>query len=201
MVNSIRNNTGGKPEPVAELLSYLVDKPFSVYNSITSTSRKPPNPKLYTNTLWWWNLFSFLSLKEEGDIYHFSWGEGGLKPTQPSAPHFTGKVYVLINPYSYSATGVAASLIKNSQIGATFIGEEAGGNANQFTAGYTPILELPTTGLRIKIPTQSFEVNVNSINTGHGVIPDYKIRPTIEDLLNKNDVALEVVLKLIKEEK
>lgn len=200
LILDLRNNTGGHTEPVAELLSYLLDKPFTVYKSITSTSGKFPNPKLYTKKTWWWNSFSFLWLKKEGDTYHFSRGEYGLKPTQPSSPHFTGKVYVLINPYSFSATGEAASLIKDSQIGATFIGEEAGGNANQNTSGFTRILELPTTGLRIVIPTELFELNVNSINRGHGVIPDYKIRPTIDDLLNKKDVALEVALKLIKEE-
>lgn len=200
LILDLRNNTGGKSKPVAELLSYLLDKPFTVYKSITSTSGKIPNPRLYTYKIWWWNLMSFLWLKKEGDVYLFSRGEYGLKPTQPSSPHFTGKVYVLINPYSFSATGEAASLIKESQIRSTFIGEEAGGNANQNTSGYRPILELPNTGLRILIPTQLSELNVNSRNRGHGVIPDYKIRPTVDDLLNKKDVALDVAFKLIKEE-
>jgi len=41
----------------------------------------------------------------------------------------------------------------------------------------------------------------NNNDTINGVMPDYKVTPTLEDLLNDQDYTLEYTLKLIRENK
>jgi len=42
-------------------------------------------------------------------------------------------------------------------------------------------------------------MNVQLKNTGHGVVPDYAVRPGINDILEDRDLELELALKLIRE--
>lgn len=196
LIIDLRDNGGGSSEPVATLLSYLRPEPFRLFKNIATQRKKIPNPGLYQHKIRGYNLFSFLWLKKSGGLYHYKWGEYGLKPTAPCTPTYQGKVYVLINANSFSATGEVAAMLQDANIG-TFIGEEAGGNSHQNTSGYRPVLILPHSKLRALIPTERFLLNVHSPNTGHGVIPDYAVRPSIQDILGKKDVVLNFTLNLI----
>ena len=196
LILDLRDNTGGNAAPVATLLSYLVKESFTCYKAILSKSKTVPKPRHYQNKIAFWNLSSWTWMRKTADGYRYTRGEYGLKPTQPSAPTYGGKVYVLINANSFSATGELASLLQDKGIG-TFIGEEAGGNASQNTSGYTPVLVLPNTRLRMLIPTQRFILDVHRPNEGHGVRPDHEVKPEIEDLLQGRDVVMDFTLDLI----
>lgn len=109
---------------------------------------------------------------------------------------FSGKVYVLINGGCFSNSGLFASTLKRHNR-AIFVGEESGGSIYSLN-GLVKTIILPETKLRVELPTLRFSINEEDKNTGHGLIPDYSIHPTIQDLVEGRDVILEKALALIK---
>lgn len=115
---------------------------------------------------------------------------------KPAKNVFKGKVYVLMNGYCVSAAGEFIGHLKSLDR-AVFIGEEAGGNPVIFTGGVSLPIDLPHTRITGTIPLQLVEMNVDLKNTGHGVIPDYDIKPSINEVLREEDIQMEFVLALI----
>jgi hypothetical protein len=131
-----------------------------------------------------------------------------LKPTQfllggkqsrlidPKANHFKGRLCVLINGGSFSATAMVAAILERDKR-AIFIGEETGGN--KFIISGDPVeVDLPHTKIKCYISTATYRI-VEGLNQGHGVLPTYEVIPTIEDILEKRDRPLEMAFKLIAE--
>ncbi|WP_396178707.1 S41 family peptidase [Flavobacterium sp.] len=112
---------------------------------------------------------------------------------------FSGNVYVIIGPYTYSG-GSEFSNMMYSQGLATFIGQETGGGYLGNTSGYGRKLTLPNSKIIIDIPALQFVMNVEpKLPFGSGVKPHYEVLPTINQYLNKENVSLEFALKLINE--
>ena len=132
-----------------------------------------------------------------GDGYEIIGKGAWIGKVIPARPIYTGKVYVLMNGYSASATGELIGHLKNINR-AVFIGEEAGGNPVIFTGGQTLPVDLPHTHVVGYLPLSLNEMNVKLKNTGHGVLPDYKIKRTIKDILQEKDVEMEFVMDLIQ---
>lgn len=202
LIIDLRDNGGGDPTPTIELFAHLHPEPFTFYKSITVNSQKIPNKKLYPQASFFERLMHPFVLKKEGDVYVPNGiaklvRVKGLSPKKPNSPYYGGKVYVLTDPHSFSATGEMTSIIKNHNR-ATFIGEEPGGNPNRNTSGFQSMLVLPNSKIRIFMPFWLWEMNVDFENTGHGVLPDHPIRPTIKELIEGKDVVMEFTLDLIK---
>jgi hypothetical protein len=90
---------------------------------------------------------------------------------------------------------VVASILKNAQR-ADFIGEESGGTMEGNTSlGYVR-LTLPNTKIRIEIPLTKTGLAVEFIK-GRGVLPDYYIKPKIEDVIDGVDTELSFTMDLI----
>ena len=83
---------------------------------------------------------------------------------------------------------------------ATFIGEEPGGNPIENISGVQYFLTLPATGNRILMPFIRFKMNVDFENTGRGILPDYPVRPSINDIINGHDKVMAFTLDLIQKE-
>ena len=115
---------------------------------------------------------------------------------QPSANHFDGTVYVLIDGGSFSATAMfcaTADFYKR----ATFIGEETGGAAEGDTGGgIRPTL--PESHLHFEIPTESYSSVVDKSNRRRGTLPKYAVRQTVDDLAKGRDTVLEFTRELIR---
>ncbi len=204
LIIDLRGNGGGDPMPTIELFAHLHPEPFTFYKEVTATTQKIPNKELYTN-------FSFpekqvypMILKKKNGMYHINWlgrlaGVKGLRTSQPNTPYYDGKVYVLTDAESFSATGETTGIIKNFDR-AIFIGEEPGGNPVQNTSGLQLILELPNTKVRVVMPLWEWVMNVDFKNEGRGVIPDHAVRPSIQDKIDRVDRVMEYTLELIKEQ-
>ena len=204
LIIDLRDNGGGDPIPTIELFAHLHDKPFTFYKEITVNSQKIPSKKLYPNATFFERLAHPLVLKKEKNVYKPNglaklFRVKGLETKKPNSPNYVGKVYVLTDPHSFSATGEMTSIIKNHHR-AIFIGEEPGGNPNTNTSGFRSMLVLPNTNTRVIMPFWQWEMNVNFENTGHGVLPDYPIRPTVQEVIEGRDVVMEFTLDLIKKE-
>lgn len=201
LVLDLRDNGGGDDKNIAELFSRVYSEPFTLYRKMTAKTKKVQDEEFYVEKSLY-NLFLPFMFTKTNDGYKVNrlGNSGMLRPYKSAKSIYNGKIYLLINGNSYSATGIIAGLFKNYQR-AIIIGEEAGGNPNQCTAGMFKTLRLPNTGIEASIWLAHIQVNVEFKNTGHGVIPDYPIQPSIADLIEEKDRVMDFALKLINEEK
>jgi hypothetical protein len=113
---------------------------------------------------------------------------------KPHANHFAGQLFVLMNGGSFSATGMLIATLERDKR-AVLIGEETGGNKYAISGDPTELV-LPQTGIRCFIATKNYPI-IKGLNNGHGVMPTHAVQPSIADVLNGNDPALQVALKLM----
>jgi len=116
----------------------------------------------------------------------------------PRTNRFKGVTYILTGPLSYS-TGTCFPAAAKCYQNAIIVGEESGqplisnGDLNRFTLSNTK-LTCYTSLSRIYMPC-------NNSDSTKGVIPDYIVTPSLDDLLNNKDYSLEYTLRLIRENK
>ena len=116
----------------------------------------------------------------------------------PRMNRFKGITYILTGPLSYS-TGTCFPAAAKCYQNAIIVGEETGqplisnGDLNRFT--------LPNTKLTCYTSLARIYMPCNNNDTVNGLIPDYIVTPSLKDLLDDKDCALEYTLKLIRENK
>jgi len=170
LIIDLRANAGGADAYGALLYSYLTNKPFKYFYSIESTTNK-------------------ITVKEDSLL--------GIQ--QPQNNTFNGKVLFLINGLCFSTAADFCSIAKSNNRG-KFIGEETGGGYYGNTSGQTTKVELPNSKMDITIPKLKY-VNAVKISKykDRGTIPDYRILPTINEVILHKDVQLNFALKLARE--
>ena len=116
------------------------------------------------------------------------------QPVKLAENNFKGKLFFLIDGHGFSTTGHFCALLKYHQLG-TFIGTETGGTYTCNAAGRT--IQMKNTRLLLEIARKSFVVAVTGLPKNRGIIPDFIIKPDINDLRNNKDRVMEFTLKLI----
>ena len=149
------------------LLSYLLDKPFSVVQQYFCV--------------------------ENNELQQCN--GPSLGHHNPKSNNFKGKLYVLVNGGSYSNSGIVSSCLQANNR-ATFIGQETGGNPNVI-AGFIKDIKLPNTNIQVQIPTKQFVITDKTNNNGHGVLPTHFVEPKLKDILENNETELEYIIDLI----
>lgn len=118
-------------------------------------------------------------------------------PKIPYDLNFNGNVYFLINGTCFSSAGHFCSLAKYHKLG-LFIGEETGGsfycNDNHINT------TLPNSHIKLQVARTTWATAVSGFEKGKGIIPDYSITQSLEDLINNIDRELIYVLQLIEGE-
>lgn len=205
LILDLRNNPGGRVAEAVELYSYLTDKDFVMLQSAIVTSK---------TSLWKLGLFNkipavsypfaaafypfymgFSTLrtkKNQQGVYTYSLV--GSKKRKFQSNHFSGKVYVLINGGSFSASCLLASSLKSNPK-VTFVGEETGGGFNTTVAGLLPVLTLPNSKLPLRIGLMDVRTTNQTEVIGHGIYPDKEIIPTLSDRLENKDPEMDWILK------
>jgi hypothetical protein len=120
-----------------------------------------------------------------------------LKPMPLKKDKFEGNLFFLADGGGRSTTGHFLSLVKYHQLG-PILGEEscASYSCNNNGDPHT----LPNTKLIFNCPYPgNHDTAVEGLPRGRGVMPDYEIKPTIEDLLAEKDVVFAQALQLIKD--
>src|SRR5262249_49789992 len=182
----LRDNGGGADELGKLLLSFLIDEPFKYYDDLVLnglefgfqkySARKDALPA---------GMMERQSNGKYRMIKHPNWGI-----QQPSKPTFSGKVFILINGKSFSTTSEFLSHA-HARKRATFIGEESGGGYYGNTSGPSCFLTLPNTKLQAYVPLMTYYMAVQGYKAAsHGVVPDYPVKYTIEELLDGKDKEL-----------
>ncbi|WP_405571859.1 S41 family peptidase [Winogradskyella sp. Asnod2-B02-A] len=207
LIIDLRNNFGGRLNEIAYLYGYLTDKNFNMINPSEVNTRFPMIKSFMSNTTptgvkilgslvvpVFATLDVLKSSKEDGQLYYkFK----SSKAQEPKPLNFKGKIYVLINGNSFSASSVLSTQLKGNQR-ATFVGEETGGAYNGTVAGYYKIYELPNTKVRARIGLAHLDAPFKVSPDGFGVKPDIEIIPTYKDRLHNIDPELNWVLEDIE---
>jgi len=215
LILDLRDNPGGKIYSARLLYSYLTKSDYYFLDKFEVTSR---TSILYDNYLKEKPLFvkailitvglpfrllymgvSLMNVKKEanGKFYYNTINSNLLHPKKNN---YNGKIYVLINGGTFSASCLISSNLSGSGR-AIFVGEETGGAFNGNVAGTLPIFTLPKSRLKLRFGGALIQSHYKSENIGRGIMPDIEIKTTREDIISGNDAELTRVLDEIKKEK
>lgn len=194
LVIDLRNNGGGNLENCYRLLKYLNEKEYTV--TLRTHVKNFPDRKHTGGNMGFkftkFVLKTFGTKKVNGDS---AWYTEKVKPYKKQ--HYNGKVFVLINGGTFSASCIVSAYLKESKR-AVLIGTETGGTNEGCNAGITPNYILPNTRLKVRVPAFRIIHDVNPTLTGRGVIPHHEINYSFEDILKRCDLEMKFVKELIK---
>ena len=105
---------------------------------------------------------------------------------------YRGKIYVLIDGESFSASSILSTHLKHTKR-AIFVGEETGGAYNGTVAGLFTGIELPASKIKMNVGLLKINTPYVIDPDGYGIMPDTPIKRTI----NGKDEELAWVLKNI----
>ncbi len=207
LILDLRNNGGGRVSEIADLYSYLAESTFVFLDKSEVVSRSSLFKGAYLHggsfgfkvlkTFFSPIMYSYLLLTVHKNKNGKNYFATQTKPHKVSKNTFKGKIYVLINGGSFSASSIISSNFKGSKR-AYFVGEETGGTYNGTVAGFMPRVKLPNTNIQIRIGLMYMASPFKTILEGRGIFPDKQIIPTIEDRIKENDPEMTWVLDTIK---
>lgn len=195
LVVDLRLNGGGKIENSTLLTRYISDKPFKVADSVSAKKLKPMYPA-YTQFGWLFRYFGWAIAKKASDgRWHMQKTERKVyKPLKKD--HFSGELYVITSGFTFSASTLFLSKV-NNQPNVTIVGEETGGGARGNSAVFTPMLTLPNTKARLRVPVFRIVTDVNIPANGRGIMPDVVVKPDSRSIKAGTDKKMEAVWQLI----
>lgn len=179
LIIDIRENGGGNPMYSVYLLKYLLSKPFipAIEGRVVN---QPQQTKFLVRTKKKW----------------YPWY--GIGKFKPKKKYYPGEIYLLIGGGTFSAAVEFGSTLKKYNR-ATFIGQETGGNPIIMTGNYLrEERQLKNTQITHYSGNICTIYNDLKLNDGRGIIPDYPVKTTIENVMLKEDIYLKKALSIIK---
>jgi C-terminal processing protease CtpA/Prc len=204
LVIDFRNNGGGRLSEIADLYSYLADSTFVFIDPSQVVKRTSLmhadyfkggdvsfkilkgifSPFFYS--------YVFLKIRKADDGTFCYYANAKPKKIKPDA--FKGKVYVLINGGSFSATSIISANLQGSGR-AYFVGEETGGAYNGSVAGMLPLIKLPNSDLKVRMGLIFIAPHYKTAKDGRGIFPDKEIIPTVQDRINGIDPEMNWIVE------
>ena len=139
----------------------------------------------------------FLTKKHRDGRYHFGYWERHVYRPKTNN-HFDGRVYVLTNGPTFSASTLFCNAVKG-QSNVTIVGEETGGGWHGNSGIMIPDIILPITKLKVRLPLFKL-IQYNHVpKDGRGVKPDIFIPPTVEGVRQNIDRKMEIVKGMIRQ--
>jgi hypothetical protein len=196
LVIDLRGNGGGRDEYAKLLFAHVMDRPFMYYAGLetkkdrydlfrytgeTAKDAKELAQPLRKNARGWFDVL----------------GHPNRGLQMPAEPGFRGRVAILIDGGSFSATGETTSAFHYYQK-AVFFGEECGSGYYGNTSGFMVMATLPGTGIRVRVPLVLYTMAVDGSPKDRGIVPEFPVSPTIEDLLAGRDPAMDRALAYVE---
>jgi hypothetical protein len=197
LIVDVRNNPGGD---CTKFFSYIAQKPFKIFEYI-KVNKQDNYEFLQYSLNYTPDLISFSDfLTVEGKSGFFSFNNDLNYPD--TSVNYKGRVYILTNERSYSASSDLAALIMKNNRGAV-VGRETGSSFYQMNARESSQLRLPNSWIVVHYPLVKFvfESQLNErIPWGRGVLPDFPVPFTLEEITFENgDIILNYTLQLIQD--
>jgi hypothetical protein len=187
----LRENGGGDDEQAQRLVEHLLDKPFDYYSDLRMSSL---SSAIFASDS---RIEDARFRRDRTGAYH-RLDYPGLGRQAPRQPVFAGRLIVLANGGSFSATSEAMSVLKYNRRG-TFVGEEGGGGFSGNTSGFGASVVLPHSRIKIDIPRLAYYLAVSGSPPDRGVMPDVAISETVSDILAHRDPVLDAALAIARQ--
>ncbi|PWN72021.1 peptidase S41 [Chryseobacterium phosphatilyticum] len=210
LIIDVRNNYGGSLYEINNLYSYLANEPFTLIKPSQVTSRDIPLRTNYFRkssalefafkSIAYPSYFfaqAFSTYKKDGKVFYKMKAD---KPTKPNKEAFQGRVFVLINGGSFSASSIITAKLKNDKR-ATLVGEETGGANDGTVAGFYSYQKLPNSEIKFPIGLLLVQPNINFSDSKKGVVPDVVVKESIQDIIERKDPQLDWIRNEIAKEK
>lgn len=212
LILDLRNNSGGSQEVMKTFYSYLAQEPFrqDLFQKVnkrgdfgffrystnhgTKYCQKCAIDRHGEGEI----LFPEYLPSADGDGFVLDLSDQWCQPD--SVVNYKGKVYLLVNERSQSASAVFAGWVKKQWRGA-IVGRETGSAYHQMKAVKFENLMLPHSKYIVCFPLVKtvMDTVVNKrFPFGRGVLPDYPVQLTLKELSSLNDSILEYTLHLIE---
>ncbi len=196
LIIDLRGNGGGQDDYGKFLFAHIMERPFLYYWALETKKDR-------------YDLFRFtdesaagaeelakpLRKNARGGFDVIGHPNRGLQ--MPREPRFAGRVAILIDGGSFSATGETTSAFHYYKK-AAFFGEECGSGYYGNTSGFMVTATLPHTHIQIRIPLVLYTMAVDGYPRDRGIVPDVPVTPTIEDLLAGRDPVMERALLFLE---
>lgn len=189
LIIDVRKNPGGVGGLNEIFCSYFTEKPYRIFGKgetkISDRIRQMQGRDRFVLQFGEraWGMPNGALLSEE--VRYF--------PVVPNPLRFSGPVYVLIGPGTFSNGMAFASAVKDCKLG-TLIGEETGGLGSAY--GDYVTLTLPNSGLSLNISTKHI-YRPSGADDGRGILPDREVKQKREDTLAGRDTVLEYTRALV----
>jgi hypothetical protein len=189
LIIDLRNNSGGMNTFSDEIIAYIADRPFnwcSKFSVKTSEKTKEAWKQINDTSLNY--IKDKILSKVNGDkfditITNHDYHKDSLK--------YRGKVFVLVNRYSYSQAPLTAAQIQDYKFG-VIVGEKTAASPTSLSSSH--MFELPNTKILVQYP-KALVVRPNGDTKFEGVTPDIIVE---DNLFTDKDEILEYTLDLIK---
>ena len=196
LVLDLRSNGGGDVDMYVLLTKYIRNTSFKVADSTYAVAKSLRPYTRHIRHGFFNNVSLFFMTKKRSDgFYHFGyWERHYFKPRKKN--HYNGKVYVLTNGPTFSASTLFCNAVKGQE-NVLLVGEETGGGWHGNSGLLIPDITLPITKLRVRLPLFKL-VQFNHVpKDGRGVTPDIYIPPTAEAVRLRLDRKMEVIKAMI----
>ena len=200
LVLDLRSNGGGDIGMYVLLAKYIRNSKFKVADTSYAVAK---SLRPYTRNIRQGFLYNlamiFLTKKRNDGLYHFGyWERHYFKPKKKN--HFDGKVFVLTNGPTFSASTLFCNAVKGQQ-NVKLVGEETGGGWHGNNGIMIPDIILPITKIKVRLPLFKL-VQYNHVpKNGKGITPDIYIAPTAEGVKLGIDRKMEIVKAMINAER
>lgn len=193
LIVDLRDNGGGKASNGALLLSHLVDEAITPAIQITTMGDDPyyqertgQNPEV--------GAAFGLRIRDDGRFQVTrSDALRELRSFEPQAEVFEGQLIVLVNGGTASAGAITAGLLRE-HAEAVVVGTETFGYAGVSNGVRNVVFRGTHTEVGVSIPLLHAEYRVHPSRRGKNVRPDYRVAPTIDDILGGRDAVMEYAL-------
>lgn len=199
LVIDLRGNGGGRDLYGSLLYSYLSRGKFNYYKSLTAATPALPFEQFKRGVTSFNDLSPDLLTKITAGVYQLKpAAHNNLQELSPAANNYTGPVWFLINGLSFSVSTEFCAIARSNKRG-LFIGEETGGAYEGCTSGVQMDITLPATQMTVSFGAIQYNMAVPPVKpAGRGIIPDYRVQASINDILTSRDTQLERALELVR---